>query len=105
MGPLQAHKVVAQTDAATRVAAAQGQSADSGTDRVGTLGQKSHLYESTGASGPISEGAAGTDRFDAMEPTAPGVGGGLGSAGQEEQDTTKRAEGKSSGGIAGVVSC
>ncbi|WRT66135.1 uncharacterized protein IL334_003088 [Kwoniella shivajii] len=35
-----------------------------GSDKVGNLGQNSADYERTGAGGPISGGAAGTDRFD-----------------------------------------
>jgi len=41
-----------------------GHNTGSDHNRVGELSQDAHRYESTGASGPTTHGAAGTDRFD-----------------------------------------
>ena len=92
------------------------------------------MYEGATNQGPISSGAAGTERFDSdrvrgasgatgatgttaaagaagatgltgTAGTAAAQGaGGPGYGGYDQQDTTQRAEGKSSGGIAGIVS-
>ena len=66
------------------------------------------MYERTGDQGPATTGAAGTDRFDS-DKRGTGIGahrdapGGYGSP-QDVNETRQRAEGKSSGGVAGVVS-
>ncbi|RSH80718.1 hypothetical protein EHS25_007053 [Saitozyma podzolica] len=71
-------------------------------DRVGALGQEGALYEKTGSGGPVTSGAAGTDRFDApsggADYTAPGgrrtsssqPGGFLGAVGTSSKDFTGR---------------
>lgn len=63
-------------------------------DKTGNLDQHAHKYESTGAGGPTSSGAANTDKFD------------TGSSGASapptvEQDDSHR---KGTGGIGGIVS-
>lgn len=75
-------------------------------DRVGDLAQNSAQYDRTGVDGPTTGGAAGTDRFD----TDKGVdrtGATGNSFGARDDypvhDTTERAEGKSKGGLSGVL--
>lgn len=52
------------------------------TDRVGNRNENAHLYERTGADGPATTGAAGTDRFDTdksrLGSSGVGVGAGAG---------------------------
>ena len=70
------------------------------------MGQNQHLYERTGDQGPVTTGAAGTDRFDSTGTTGTtgASSGDVGYAGVGQQEATQRAEGKSSGGVAGIVS-
>ena len=92
-------------------------------DRVGPQGQGQAAYERTGAQGPATTGAAGTDRFDTgstgaahgryvharptprrMEEPGHQRRTEADRFSAENQDTSQRAPGKSSGGIGGIVS-
>lgn len=72
-------------------------------DRIGALGQGQAGYERTGAGGPATSGAPGTDRFDSdasHSNSRPGVGNTReGAAG----DVTERAHDKGTGGIGGIL--
>ncbi|ORX36906.1 hypothetical protein BD324DRAFT_477498 [Kockovaella imperatae] len=65
-------------------------------NRVGALSQEAHKYEGDNA-GPVTGGAPGTDRFDTT------TSSGAQHPGYEPHEATERAEGKSKGGIAGVL--
>jgi len=88
---------------------ANPQGATGAFDRVGDRNQEGALYERTGTSGPITGGAAGTDRFDSdRQHDRSGVTGNSFGARDDYpvHDTTERAEGKPSGiksGIQGVL--
>lgn len=98
----------------------QGDSSRYGNDRVGALGQNSAAYERTGAEGPATHGAAGTDRFDtdrSREGNA-ASGAGFGPGGERhteyggntatgyggDNDVDKRQKAEGTGGIGGLVS-
>jgi hypothetical protein len=78
----------------------------SGIDRTGPLDQEAHKYESTGAGGPTSSGAAGTDRFDVSRDRSGATGDSYGATDSypEYKEGEKDANKKGSGGIGGLVS-
>lgn len=80
-----------------------GMGAGGPTDRVGNLNQQGALYERTGDQGPATTGAAGTDRFDSDRSGVTGNSYGAQDAYPDLNETTTRAEGKSSGGLMGVL--
>ncbi|ORY32610.1 hypothetical protein BCR39DRAFT_523119 [Naematelia encephala] len=65
-------------------------------DRVGNEGQNEALYEGSNT-GPVTGGAANTDKFDTDKNRGSGVGY------DTSNDTTERAQGKGTGGILGVL--
>jgi len=72
-------------------------------DRTGNLDQNAALYERTGTGGPITGGAAGTDRFDSDRGVNRTGATGNSDAYPDLKESTTRAEGKSSGGVMGVL--
>lgn len=90
-----------------------------GDDRVGALGQNSTAYERTGADGPKTTGAAGTDRFDTDRSHTgnAGSGAGFGPGGERhteyggntasgyggENDVDKRQKAEGTGGVGGLL--
>lgn len=76
-----------------------GNSRGTAPDRTGNLDQEAHKYESTGARGPTTSGAANTDKFDTTPRS--GAGAGVTAPPTVEQDDSHR---KGTGGIGGIVS-
>jgi hypothetical protein len=74
-----------------------GAGGHSHNDRVGSQNQEGHKYESTGASGPTTSGAAGTDRFDSSRDQSS-------HSGTQEgfRDVSQRGSDRSTGGTGGV---
>ncbi|WWD02740.1 hypothetical protein V865_000782 [Kwoniella europaea PYCC6329] len=75
------------------------------TDRVGNVGQDSALYERTGAGGPVTSGAAGTDRFDSDRHHGSGVTGSdvpTGSEGTGEHGAGNLSRTSGAGGVLGT---
>ncbi|KAK6910317.1 hypothetical protein I203_104349 [Kwoniella mangroviensis CBS 8507] len=75
------------------------------TDRVGNVGQDSALYERTGAGGPVTSGAAGTDRFDSDRHHGSGVTGSnvpTGSEGTGEHGDENLSRTSGAGGVLGT---
>jgi hypothetical protein len=72
----------------------------SGFDKTGNLDQEAHKYESTGAGGPTSSGAANTDKFDTDRSGATGDSYGATDSYPNLEETKSR---KGTGGIGGIV--
>lgn len=73
----------------------------SGFDKTGNLDQEAHKYESTGAGGPTTTGAANTDKFDTDRSGATGNSYGATDSYPDLDHTESR---KGTGGVAGIVS-
>jgi hypothetical protein len=73
----------------------------SGLDKTGHLDQDAHKYESTGAGGPTTGGAANTDKFDTDRSGATGNSYGATDSYPDLEHTKSR---KGTGGIGGIVS-
>ena len=74
----------------------------SGIDRTGNLDQDAHKYESTGAGGPTTGGAANTDKFDTDRSGATGNSYGATDSYPDLEHTESR---KGTGGLKGLVRC
>lgn len=72
----------------------------SGFDKTGNLDQEAHKYESTGAGGPTSSGAANTDKFDTDRSGATGDSYGATDSYPNLEETKSR---KGTGGIGGIL--
>lgn len=71
-----------------------------GFDKTGNLDQEAHMYESTGAGGPTTGGAANTDKFDTDRSGATGNSYGATDSYPDLQHTESR---KGTGGIGGIL--
>jgi len=72
----------------------------SGIDRTGNLDQDAHKYESTGAGGPTTGGAANTDKFDTDRSGATGNSYGATDSYPDLEHTESR---KGTGGLKGLL--
>jgi hypothetical protein len=72
----------------------------SGFDKTGHLDQDAHKYESTGAGGPTTGGAANTDKFDTDRSGATGNSYGATDSYPDLEHTESR---KGTGGLKGLV--